>query len=62
MSDSSRNWNRTCQGFQRHVCIDGSLKGVPSVHAACEWAVVQLDIDEREKPGFAVYGTKQIQL
>ena len=42
------------EGFSEHTDI---LKGASGRDAACVWAVVQLDYDERSELSYAIYGT-----
>ena len=43
--DGMRHWNGILQ--EEHLPIDGSLNEVSGRHAACGWAAVQLDYDDR---------------
>ena len=45
------------KGFRAHIAVVGSLKGVSGRDAACGWALVQRDYDQKEEPWYATYGS-----
>ena len=54
-SDESRKWQRNRLKHRDHIAMNGSFLGVAGKYTAC-WAVVQLDLDGGNEPGFATYG------
>ena len=53
VSDASEEWRKDavykCHG---QIAVDGSLRVAAGEHAACGWAVVQLDVDGGDTLGY----------
>ena len=48
-------WNRLRFWFRGNIAVDYSPRDVAGEYAACEWAGMQLDLDDSDEPWYAIY-------